>query len=137
MKKIGLLIICCLITVPCLGAELLVKAKPSWNGKGKEVGDVVVVRPNGHVWGKSECLPSYIVIKIPDLSYEDAKKYEEGIYEKYIGERGIEKVRRVKNRKYKIKKTTVDSIKLTGNSKFDVKKEDKDLFISNIKDKSK
>ena len=57
-------------------AEFLVKAKPSWNGKGKEVGDIVVVRPDGWKWGNKECPPDYIIVKLPSMSFEDAKEYE-------------------------------------------------------------
>ena len=42
-----------------------------------QVGDVIVVRPDGWVWGNEECPPRYIVIKRPDLSVEDARYLEE------------------------------------------------------------
>jgi hypothetical protein len=43
-----------------------------------QVGDIIVVRPDGHKWGKCECLPEYLVVKIPD-SFEDAKYLEESL----------------------------------------------------------
>jgi hypothetical protein len=42
-----------------------------------QIGDIIVVRPDGWQWGRCECLPEYVVIKIPSMSVEDAKKYEE------------------------------------------------------------
>jgi hypothetical protein len=39
-----------------------------------QVGDVIVVRPDGWEWGTRECLPEYVVIKLPGVSEEDAKK---------------------------------------------------------------
>lgn len=40
-------------------------------------GDVVVVMPDGHGWGKEERLPKFVVIKIPGLGVKEAKKYTE------------------------------------------------------------
>jgi hypothetical protein len=75
-------------------AELLVKASGHWMDKltesdvakmsAKELeiykarhqpGDVIVVRPDGWKWGKRECLPEFIVVKVPELSIEDAQEY--------------------------------------------------------------
>lgn len=77
-------------------AELLVRAQAHWMDSLKQedidkmtpeqkqsyearsqVGDIIVVRPDGWQWGKCECLPDYVVIKRPDLKIEDAKVYEE------------------------------------------------------------
>ena len=38
-------------------------------------GDPVVVMPDGHEWGRKECLPKFYVVKVPGLSVEVAKKY--------------------------------------------------------------
>ena len=43
-------------------------------------GDVVVVMPNGHEWGKEEGPPSFIILKIPGLSVTVARKYLESEY---------------------------------------------------------
>lgn len=65
-------------------AELLIKAidathkDPVKDKAGSyKRGDVVVVMPDGHVWGKEERLPKFMVVKIPDLSVKDAMKYIE------------------------------------------------------------
>ena len=47
----------------------------------KQKGDVICVRPDGFEWSVGEA-PS--VVKIPKLSYEDAKKYEESQTEETI-----------------------------------------------------
>ena len=41
------------------------------------IGDVIIAKPNGWRWGKKECLPSYYIIKIPDLSVKEAESYLE------------------------------------------------------------
>lgn len=38
-------------------------------------GDAVVVFPDGHEWGAAEGPPKFGVLKIPDLTVEQAKKY--------------------------------------------------------------
>jgi len=43
----------------------------------KQVGDVVVVMPDGHKWGRRECWPRYIVVKVPDMSVKEARRYIE------------------------------------------------------------
>lgn len=40
-------------------------------------GDVVVVMPDGHEWGKEERLPKFMVVKVPDLTVASAQKYTE------------------------------------------------------------
>ena len=62
-------------------AELLVQAVDSPFAKGGKKGDVIVVRPDGWEWGKEECLPRYIVVKLPGVKEVDAKKYEEQLTE--------------------------------------------------------
>lgn len=73
-------------------AELLVQAKPHWidtltqsekdNLPGfvkrtmnarSQIGDIIVIQPDGWVWGREERLPNYIVVKIPGVPVEDVK----------------------------------------------------------------
>ena len=87
-------------------AELLVKAKAHWMDSLKQdeidkmsnmqkeqynsrsqIGDVIVVRPDGWVWGKEECLPNFIVVKVPGMTIEEAKKHEEQLVE-YVDKDG-------------------------------------------------
>jgi len=95
-----LALVMCLISTSAYSAELLVKAKPHWMDSLKQdeidkmsdmqkehynarsqVGDIIVVRPDGWKWGKEECLPNFIVVKVPGMTIEEAKKYEEQLTE--------------------------------------------------------
>jgi hypothetical protein len=63
---------------------LLVQAYDSgWEG-GPKAGDVIVVQPDGVVWGSSECAPTYVVVKLPGLSVEDVKYMEDQIIEEQV-----------------------------------------------------
>lgn len=63
-------------------AELLVMAKnnthedPEVDRSGcYKRGYVVNVMPDKHPWGKKECLPKFVVIKIPGVPVEKVRKY--------------------------------------------------------------
>jgi hypothetical protein len=90
-------------------AELLVKAKKHWmddftqaqidelSAGQKEsflarsqIGDIVVVRPDGWEWGREECLPNFVVIKLPGVSIEEAKVYEQNLTGEKEEEKEIE-----------------------------------------------
>lgn len=75
-------------------AEFLIKATSAnwmddtskWVSKGvtqrmydarSQVGDIIVVKPDSWVWGNKECLPQFVVGKVPNITEEEAKKYEE------------------------------------------------------------
>lgn len=60
-------------------AELLIKAvdasheDPAKDARGcYKRGDVVVVMPDGHQWGRMEGPPDFFVLKIPGMSAEEA-----------------------------------------------------------------
>lgn len=38
-------------------------------------GNPIIVKPDGWKWGKRECPPDFVVLKIPGLSVEEADKY--------------------------------------------------------------
>jgi phage pi2 protein 07 len=102
MKKLILSIFLCfsiLASSQCYAAELLVKASPHWMDSLTEdevddltddqkeaydartqIGDIIVVRADNFTWGNSECLPDFIVIKIPGMSYDDAKEFEKSLW---------------------------------------------------------
>jgi len=127
MKKIGLFILLCLFSLQAYSAEFLVKAKPHWKDswsaekvksltiKEKEeydarsqIGDIIVVKPNGANYGKREKPPWYVVIKIPDMPYKEAKKYED----KLIEDLGEGNFKLLKKRKYQLDTLVVDQAKL-------------------------
>ena len=42
-----------------------------------QIGDIIVVKPDGAIWGKEEKLPKFILVKLPGVSVSEVKKYEE------------------------------------------------------------
>lgn len=132
---------------PASAAELLVQAKPNWQDdwdtvkvrnlavKEKQtydaraqVGDIIVVRPDGWTWGKEECLPNYVVVKIPGISYEDAQRYEDVLKD--------EAGNILKKRKYRIPLLVVNGWKLAGKDVVTVDLADKSSFISSLVEKT-
>jgi len=81
MRKIIFTICFCLITSISFGAEFLVIQKSGSHYTHAKAGDIVAVRPDGHKWGKKECLPLFKVVKKPEMKYEDAKVYEQSLTE--------------------------------------------------------
>ena len=68
-------------------AEFLIKAisvihdDPEKDKRGcYKRGDIVVVMPDGHIWGREETLPKFVVVKIPGLTVETAQKYTDPAY---------------------------------------------------------
>lgn len=104
MKKILILFLLIASVGVSYGAEFLVKAvdvthKDPVKDRGcYKRGDVVVVFPDGHEWGKEERLPKFMVVKIPGLPVKDAKKYIESEWDNAIPKNPVLLTRR----KYKI-----------------------------------
>ena len=38
-------------------------------------GHVISVQPDGHKWGKEECLPKFYIVKLPKVSVETVNKF--------------------------------------------------------------
>ena len=133
-------------------AELLVKAKAHWmdslsqeevdklppykrqtyNARS-QIGDVIVVKPNGWKWGREECLPNYVVVKIPNLKVEDAKEYEYPLFGKIgVNEAGDPVAPVLKGRKHQIPKAVIDNAKQLSKSTIVVDAAQKDSFIAGI-----
>lgn len=111
MKKIILTILFLLLSTPCFSAELLVQAKDSPFDNGAKKGDIIIVRPDGWAWGREECLPNYIVVKLPGVKEEDAKKYEQALTKeeiKTVNGNSVTSQVLVKKRKYNIDKLEVE-----------------------------
>lgn len=122
MKKIILtLSILVLFVSQVFAAEFLVRAKGHWmdNLSQEEVdamsnekkeqydartqkGDIIVVKPDGWEWGSGERLPDFVVVKIPSMTYEDAKEYEGGYYNNNTPQKLL------KHRKHRINHNTID-----------------------------
>jgi hypothetical protein len=80
-------------------------------------GDIVAVRPDGWAWGNKEKLPLYIVVKVPQISYEDAKLYEQRLEEIQNGE-----VKPKRFRRYQIPESWIDNLVSQGISEYTVTK---------------
>lgn len=40
-----------------------------------KAGHVISIQPDGHEWGKEECLPKFQIIKLPDVKVDEVQKY--------------------------------------------------------------
>jgi hypothetical protein len=95
-----------------------------------QIGDIIVVRPDGWVWGREECLPNFIVVKVPDMTLEEAKKYEESLSKtEIIDDKPVTTLLKV--RKYQIPLADVDDAK----TKNGILTKTKAQKINNIKEK--
>ena len=110
-------------------AELLIRAKGhyldnsdtskmskeeliTWNSRSQK-GDIIVVRPDGWEWGRCECLPDFIVVKVKG-AMEENKHLEESLTETKVDPTDALKTTSVmiKHRKNAITKESVDSVAL-------------------------
>jgi hypothetical protein len=98
-------------------AQLLIKAQEPWNNDSptaptnrSRLGDIIVVRGDDHVWGREECLPRFIVVKLPNISEADAKHYEQSLMiQDGLDEQGQPKMIMAKVRKYQVPPATVQT----------------------------
>lgn len=63
-------------------------------------GDIIAAFPDGHVWGREECLPNYVSIDIDGVPVSDIKKYMVPAYSSTPGPDGEKQM--IKKRKYNI-----------------------------------
>ena len=87
MKLILTIFVASSILSTANAASLLVQAKDSPFPDGAKKGDIIVVRGDEWVWGTEECLPNYVVIKLPGVPVSEASKYEEPLTEEVQVER--------------------------------------------------
>jgi hypothetical protein len=108
MKKLLLLLTIFLVfSTPCFGAELLVKAVDAWGNDEtrSRKGDIIVVRPDGWKWGREECPPRFVVVKLKGVDIKDVKHYEQPLMDKTNPEKPV----MLKRRQYAIDALTVDT----------------------------
>ena len=133
-------------------AELLIRASGHWmdnftqaqidaldeGGKKSrdartQVGDIICVRPDGWEWGKEECLPTFIVARVPQYSVDDAKHFEQVLMDTTDPEHPF----MLKRRKYRVPPNIVDQYVILGNSVVDiVLTQQQENFINNIIEKT-
>lgn len=117
-------------------AEFLVRANQPDNAI-QDYGDVVIVRPDGHVWGNVEKLPYYIVVKVPGVTVEAVKAWE-GTLQKQTGTdaQGNPIFEMQKRRKFKVPTAWMNSVVSKGNDVYTVTlSAQKTAFINNIVEK--
>lgn len=81
---------------------------------GLEAGDIITVKPDGWKWGDKECLPAFMVVKVPNLDEKQVKIYEEPLYTASIEPEKPPEVTKV--RKYNIPLSFMKSEMDTGKS---------------------
>jgi hypothetical protein len=86
--------------------KMSVEQKQSYEARS-QIGDIIVVRPDGWKWGKCECPPEYKVVKVPDMSEAEAKIYEQPLMETYTDKDGKEQSRMLRIRKHSLTDTSV------------------------------
>ena len=89
-------------------AELLIKNVDAWGdlSERSRKGDIIVVRPDGWVWGKEECPPRFVVVKLKGVAEKDVKHYEQPLMSEPDKDG---KTTMLKRRKYAIDTATVDT----------------------------
>lgn len=55
--------------------SLMAEQQIDYNARHQK-GDIIAVRPNGWAWGNKECLPHFVVVKVPDMTLATAQQYE-------------------------------------------------------------
>ena len=83
--------------------------RQSFNARS-QIGDIIVVRGDGWKWGKEECPPNFIVVKVPQITEAEAKVYEESLSEQYTDDKGMVQTRLLKVRKHALPKTDIDNV---------------------------
>jgi len=110
----------------CFSAELLIRAKSHWMDSltlvevnkmtpgekqsyeaRSQIGDIIVVRSDGWLWGKEECLPNYVVVKVPSITEAQAKQYEQSL----IDNTDPQHPKLIRVRKYALPKVDISAIK--------------------------
>lgn len=128
------------------GAEFLIKAQEPWNNSDanapserSRLGDVIVIRPDGWVWGREECLPRFIVVKVTNLSYDDAKHFEESlIVPDGVDTQGNPKTKLAKVRKWQVPNKYMSDALAAGQSVITITLSAKQqAFINNLIEKTK
>jgi hypothetical protein len=108
-----------LLCSPVHAAQLLVQAKDSPFPDGAKKGDIIVVRGDEWVWGTEECLPNYVVVKLPGVPVSEASKYEEPLTEEVQVERAGKmetESKIVRARKHSVPVADVDALITTRSS---------------------
>lgn len=156
MRKAILFLVALFICSTAQAAELLVQAKPHWmdgfsqsqidglsqedrEARGRRIqrGEIVVVKPDGWVWGKEEKLPNYFVIKLPGVSVETVQKFEEALTaDDGVDQEGNPKRKILRSRKFNLPSAYLTLLQLANKSVTTVNSTVILSFIQNMVEKS-
>ena len=110
--------------------------RDSYNAR-TQIGDIICVRSDGWTWGKEECLPTFIVARLPQYSVEDAQHFEQTLSETYTDAHGHPAQRLLKRRKYRVPPNIVQQYVALGESVVTVTlTQQQQNFINNIIEKT-
>jgi len=81
------------------------KKKASRNAR-IQLGDIVVIKPNGWTWGREETLPNYYIIKVPNISVEEAEYATQALMDNTDPDNPVT----LKKRKYQIPQSIINQL---------------------------
>lgn len=109
--------------------EALIQAKPHWKDSWDnqkvnsltaqekqqydsriEIGDIVVIKPNGWEWGREETLPNYYIVKVPNVTVEQAQYAVESLTDTTDPDNPV----MLKKRRYKIPQQIINHLDQNG-----------------------
>lgn len=134
------------LTANCFGFEALVRATghyrdnistvgftqgqlDEWNARTRK-GDIIAIYPDGHVWGRLECLPDFVVVKIPTVPYSETIAH----YCDTLEEPTTKKL--FKRRKFRVPENIVNGWVSAGTSVVTITSNKVTNFINNIIEKT-
>jgi len=133
-------------------AELLIQAKGHWmdnfsqaqidalsesERKSREtriqLGDIVIIKPDGWNWGNEECLPNYIIVKLPQIDVETVKYLRQSLYDLTDEDNPV----LIKKRKWRVPDAYMQQALLNGDSFITIMLSNQQLgFINNLTEKT-
>jgi len=106
--------------------------KESYNAR-TQIGDIIIVKPDGWEWGKEECLPTFLVIKLPQVDVATVEHFTQTLTDRT--NQDLPKL--LKRRKYRVPQILVENYALMGESVVTVYLTDRQQqFINNVIEKT-
>lgn len=140
--RIFLILILLTISGQCFGFEALVRATGhyrdnistagftteewyEWNARSQK-GDIIAVRPDGWKWQRLECLPDYVVVKIPAVPHSETIEH----YCDTLEDPTTKKL--LKRRKFRVPENIVNGWVNAGNSVVTITSANSANFINKL-----
>jgi len=89
--------------------------RDSYNAR-TQVGDIIIVKPDGWEWGKEECLPTFLVIKLPQVDVATVEHFTQSLFDRT----DPDNPKLLKRRKFRIPEIWVSNHVLLGESVIEV-----------------